>query len=473
MSKKSTASSKKASAKTKDKSQRKEIVLIIVALILCTVMIVATAGVYFVRNKLDMIGRNSVTGNADASFYYEDENYNYSPINDLDASTIKEFMKGWATNGGEKLYSKNVINVLLIGEDSEDGTSRSDSTILVSVNLKTKTITLNSVLRDSYTYMNINGRDRYDKTNHSYAWGGPDKLMEVISDNYKIQIDHYVSINYDSFINAIDALGGIRVMVTDAEARYMNRTTKMKGFESGENVLLDGKHALVFARIRKLDGEVERTERQRRLISAFIQSVQNASLTDLNKAIDQFLPYVSTNFTNNEIIDLGTRAITEGWLKFDIKSNAIPSEVNRAGVEGFRTYTGNLFVWIVDYVKEAQSLQLALYGTTNITIGADHSSPIDLVNYSLQTYVPSTEPNTGEYDTTEETQEESTEDSSGNWLEDLSNLFDPNNYKPTRPTFPSFGEETTEEETDESTEPSTEGTSEEEVSEPSTEDVYA
>ena len=97
--------------------------------------------------------------------------------------------KSWATNGGEHIYSKRVINILLIGEDDEDGSHRSDSTMLVSVNTKTKKITITSFLRDSYTYMDINGSERYDKTNHSYGWGGAAELMEVLSNNYKIKID--------------------------------------------------------------------------------------------------------------------------------------------------------------------------------------------------------------------------------------------------------------------------------------------
>ena len=236
--------------------------------ILCVLIAFAGIVVFFARDKLSRLNYNSgIGGDPDATFNYDEEDMNFRLIGDVaNAESIKELVKSWATNGGDKMYSKNVINVLLIGEDDEDGSHRSDSCILVSINTATKKIILTSFLRDSYSYMNIEGQDRYDKTNHSYSWGGAAKLMEVLSDNYKIKIDHYVSIGYESFINAINDLGGVRVSVTEAEANFMNRTTRMKGFESGENVLLDGEHALVFARIRKLDGEPERTERQRRLI---------------------------------------------------------------------------------------------------------------------------------------------------------------------------------------------------------------
>lgn len=375
--------------KRKKKNKTKETLIAVLCFILCIVLVVSGALAIIIRSKFNKMNfGDGFGGNPDATFLYEEENLNFQQISDIEnAESVKELVKSWATNGGDKLYSKNVINVLLIGEDDEEGSHRSDSTMLLTVNKKTKKITLTSFLRDSYTYMNIAGQDRYDKTNHSYSWGGAAKLMEVLSNNYKIKIDHFVSINYRSFVDAVDELGGVSVMVTDAEANFMNRTTKMKGFESGPNVRLDGEHALVFARIRKLDGEPERTERQRRLITSLITSVRSSTLSDLNNAIDKFLPYVSTNYSKSEILSLGTKAITEGWLNYEIVSQVAPSEETRMGFTGYRTYTGNLDVWIVDYVKASRELQLSLYGNTNIVVDEEtHVSAIDLALGSKKAY---------------------------------------------------------------------------------------
>lgn len=369
----------------------------ILSLVICLVLVFSAVGGAYVRKIFSLINYNDGNqGNPDATFATEyEENISYETIYDIEgAESLKDLIKSWATNGGEHLHSKNVINVLLIGEDNEDGSSRSDSTMLVSVNTKTKKITISSFLRDSYTYMDINGHERYDKTNHSYSWGGPAKLMEVLSNNYKIEIDHFVSINYESFISAVDALGGISVPVTEKEANYMNRTTRLKGFESGESVLLDGEHALVYARIRKLDSEVERTRRQRELISSLIKSVKSSSLSDLNNAIQTFLPYVTTNFSTSEILSLGTKAITDGWLKFDISSTVMPAEEYRMAMSHFRTYTGYLDVWIVDYIRAARDLQLLLYDNTNIEINPEtHISALEMVNgsYSSENSYSSTE----------------------------------------------------------------------------------
>ena len=411
---------KKSAAKNKQKTKKKrttEYVIAVVCVFLCLIVVAMCGVTIFFRSKLNKMNySDGLGGNPDATFnYLEEENLNFNNIADPEgAETVKELIKTWSTNGGDQLYSKNVINVLLIGEDYEDGTSRSDSTILVTINKKTKKIILTSFLRDSYTYMNIEGQDRYDKTNHAYAWGGASKLMEVLSNNYKIKIDRFVTINYQSFVKAVNELGGINVMVTEAEANYMNRTTKLKGFESGSSVNLDGDHALVFARIRKLDGEEQRTERQRRLITALINSVRDSSLADVNNAIDTFLPYVTTNHTKSEIVSLGTKAITEGWLKYEIVSQVAPSETTKMGFQGYRTYTGNLDVWIVDYVKAAQELQLSLYGQTNITIDeSTHVSAIDLAmgRYSYNDYDDNDYGNDDDYSFEEE------ESTRRNWLD--------------------------------------------------------
>ena len=401
----------------------------ILSICICLVLVFSAICGAYVRKMFSLINHNEghfgnpdVTFNADVE---EDENLTFDRIEDIaSANSIKELLRSWATNNGEKIYSKKVINVLLIGEDNEDGSHRSDSTMLVSVNTKTKKITITSFLRDSYTYMDINGSERFDKTNHSYAWGGAAKLMEVLSNNYKVKIDHYVAINYESFVAAVDALGGISVPITEAEAKYMNRTTRVKGFESGESVHLTGEQALIYARIRKLDSEVERTRRQRELISSLINQVKDSSISDLNNAIQTFLPYVTTNYKTSEIISLGTQALSDGWLKYEIASQAYPAEEHRYGVDYFQTYTGRLFVWIVDYITAARDLQLALYGQTNIEINPyTHISAIELAkgnsgtpSYSDEDEESSTE--MSEYETHYYYEEETTKKKPFSWIGD-------------------------------------------------------
>ena len=311
----------------------------------------------------------------------KDENIRFKPIYDItDATSVKELVKGWATNGGDKLYNRNIINILLIGEDYVDGSSRSDAAMLVSIDKKNDKITLTSFLRDSYTYMNINGQDRYDKTNHSYAWGGAEKLKEVISDNYKIVIDHYVILDFEGFKSIVDALGGITVEVTQAESEYINSTSSYN-VPSGKNVKLNGAQALYFARIRKLDGEAQRTERQRRLITACLKGLNGSSLDELEEVLKAVYPYVTTDYTELQLVSLGTQALAGKWFEFETISRTAPSEENRRGFNSYKTHTGNLSVWIVDYIKAARDLQISIYGETNIILSeGKRTTAIDLAN---------------------------------------------------------------------------------------------
>ncbi len=369
---------------------RKRNLKAILSIVICLVLVIAAMAGTYIRKMLSLINYNEGNdGDPNATFATEapdyDEDISYEYMYDIEsADSIKELVKQWATNGGEKLHSKNVINVLLIGEDNDDGSHRSDSMILASVNRKEKKITLCSFLRDSYTYMLINGEERYDKTNHAYSWAGASKVMEVLSNNYKIKIDHYVSIDFASFEKVIDILGGVTVPITESEAAFMNRTTKVKGFESGDQVTLNGKRALIYARIRKLDSEIERTRRQRNVIASVIHNIKASSISDINKAIETFLPYVTTNYRSSEIVSLANQALNENWLKYEVVGMFEPSDEFRAGVNGFRTYTGYLDVWIVDYIKAAREVQIALYGNTNIRISDDHVSALDLVRGGVQ-----------------------------------------------------------------------------------------
>ncbi|MCQ2475713.1 MAG: LCP family protein [Clostridia bacterium] len=368
-----------------DKSSNKSFKIILGILISLIIVVSALGGAY-IRKVLSLINHDAGNnGNPDATFVDDtEEDLNFSTIYDVEsADSIKDLIKSWALNGGEKMYSKHVINVLLIGEDNEDGSHRSDSCILASVNTVAKKITLVSFLRDTYTYMDINGTERYDKTNHTYSWGGAAKLMEVLSNNYKVKIDYYVSINFESFRKVIDILGGVTVPITEKEAAFMNRTTRCKGFEAGEAVTLNGERALIFSRIRKLDSEIERTRRQRCVINSVISNFKASSLSDLNKAIETFLPYVTTNMKTSDILSYGTQALRENWLGYKIEGMVEPSEDIMVGVSGFRTYSGYLDVWIADYVKAAREVQLALYNNTNIEINPEtHISAIDLLSSS-------------------------------------------------------------------------------------------
>ena len=348
---------------------------------LLTIFVVIMAvGIGYVSSKLDIINyddkkETSVSG--DANKIYEEEEFEIMQAIDS-ASSYNDFIYKWANNGGELRKSKNVINVLLLGLDSEDALEkggRSDTILLASLNKKTKKIYLTSFFRDTWAYMNIGGEDRYNKINSAYFYGGDEALIDTFEKNYKIDVDYYCAVDFSSFTDIINALGGITVEVQQYEAEYINRTT-VHTIDYGPAVKLNGWEALVFARIRKSDSDsdVSRTRRQRLVISAFIESAKGASLSQLNNALDKLFKYVKTDLTKMQILGYAAQALSGGWMDYEIE------QVNLSDPEIFCTgYVGNSAVVFVDFPMVAEKVQKAIYGDSNVVNTEDRVKPFSLL----------------------------------------------------------------------------------------------
>lgn len=285
------------------------------------------------------------------------------------SQTGREYLYKWAHNEIQPMSDSNVINVLLIGLDSRSGLTnggRSDTLILLSLNKTTKQINMTSFFRD--TYCNIYGTETYNKINSSYARGGADCLINTLESNFKINIDYYVTVDFSTFEDIIDELGGLTVTVQEYEAAYIRKTEKIS-MPSGENVKLNGKQALLFARIRKCDSDsdVSRTRRQRMVITSLINSVKGASIGEINNMLDALLPYVRTNLTKSEIVSYAMKALTGGWLSYPIKETTISdSSVFKTG------YVGRSSVVFIEFPVAAKRIQMAVYGTSNIPVEAEN-----------------------------------------------------------------------------------------------------
>lgn len=206
----------------------------------------------------------------------------------------------------------HVKNILLIGADKEKGgASRSDSIMIASVNKRTGRITVVSILRD--THLDIPG-NRESKVNAAYAWGGANLLVQTIEQNFGIKIDDYATVNFEMFTALIDGLGGIEVDVTEDEADYINNRhrygseEKPETVQSGENVHLTGYQALWYARIRKLDSDFNRTERQRKVISAIVKDVKGklnpVGIFGLISTAKEVAPYIETTLSTTDFWSL-------------------------------------------------------------------------------------------------------------------------------------------------------------------------
>lgn len=315
--------------------------------------------------------------NADET-YVEDET-DFEAIHEAEnAVSLEDMLYKWSTNGGEKMAGKDVVNVLLIGVDSTDGLAsggNTDAMMIVSLNKETKKITIVSIMRDSFVYMDINGKKRFFKINAAYNWGGPATLLKVVEDSYKVEINNYVCVDFATFPKIIDALGGVRVEVKPYEAAHIRNLYGLN-ITAGESVLLDGQTALVFSRIRQsdADGDVSRTRRQRAVIMAMIAGVRDASNAQFNSTLDVIFPNIRTNYGKSEMLSLGTQALMQKWADFEIVQLTSPAETTRASA----TIDGR-FVWVVDFPVEASAVQLAMYGSTNIVLEPDRVSALNML----------------------------------------------------------------------------------------------
>ncbi len=374
-------------APKKEKKKKKK-ALIFLLPILIVFLVLSIGIVAFVGHKLSLVEYDtdeSTTIDSTQEFIEsEDDALDFSEIDDATGRDFKEILKNWATNGGHKMSNKEVINILLIGSDAsaeEAGRANvmdkgnTDVMMLVSVNPVKKTIKLISFMRDSYTYMDQ--FDRYAKLNAACANGGAGYLIETIENDYKIEIDGYVMVDFDSFKQVIDVLGGVRVDVPDYVANHLSKGAKTPPFPRGKNALLNGEQALKFSRVRysDKDGDISRVARQRQVINSLINRCKGATLSEINAVADVILANVRTNISQKAILGYAAKAVKDGWANFTITEMTMPTPDARYGYNSRAT----AWIWVVDYPLVAQKLQLELYGETNINLGENRKTAITVI----------------------------------------------------------------------------------------------
>lgn len=388
---KKTRKSKKGKNKKKS-SKIKKIVISVIAIIL-VIVIGAGVGTFLYLNK----SLNNATDTPEQTHTIDEWNgmdvlkESFTPIyEDETASSYRNMLKKWYYNG-TPASSTHVINVLLIGEDTRDDNitdvdTRADSAIIASVNIDTQQITLTSVLRDSYCYYEVTEGDeesgKYSKINEAMYYGGIDCYIRAIENNFKINIDNYVIVNFDSFKSIIDTLGGITVEMTKAEINEINNHPSRYGnvtidAEPGL-VDLNGEQALAYCRIRYIDSDNARADRQKTVLLKIFEKMSGASTVKSIEVVNNLLPYVKMGFQKSEVIDIGTYAIRHGWLSYQINTQTVPENTTDENGNAITTCQGgtfyNMWCWKVDFPLTAQMLQQSIYGKTSITLAEDRPS---------------------------------------------------------------------------------------------------
>lgn len=274
---------------------------------------------------------------------------------------------GITSVSSEPLKEAGVINVLLIGNDSRDAgqDGRSDAMILLSVSNETKTIHLTSLLRDMYVDIPDHKGNRL---NAAYAYGGPELLMETIEENFDIEVNRYVQVNFQAFAHLVDAVDGVELEVTNEEVKYINaylvEYNMLEGNEVGTDYLdetlsgrihLNGPQALAYCRNRYLGADFGRTERQRKVLSAVIQNAPKVLLNDPLGIMNDILPMLTTNLTQSEIGKLFLQA--PNFLIYDIVQGSLPVDGSYSNVS-----IRGMSVLEVDFEKNNEYIRSQIYG---------------------------------------------------------------------------------------------------------------
>ncbi len=367
--------------KEKNKKKNKKIALIIlcVLLVLCIGLFAVGFNYYKSLKEAPPPVEDTLTYDFDDETQPEvlEDDPEFDNIFEGNAKEFKAALKEWATNGGDVMYSKDVINVLCVGVDTRNKNTisgLSDSMIIVSINRKLGTITLTSIMRDSFAYLESpDGDGSFNKINSAFPFYGINSLIHTIESHFKIRIDGYAMINFAFFKAVIDELGGVTVPVQQYEADYIN---KGYGFSisAGSAVTLKGDEALAFCRSRNCDsdGDVSRTRRQRQVMIGLLQKASTIQTSEIMGYIKTFLPYLKTSYEEKQIFSHATNAVVEGWANFSVQQIVMPDEASREG------HSGSIWYWAVDYPLAAQTLQQTIYGESNIKLDEDRVSPLDI-----------------------------------------------------------------------------------------------
>ncbi|MCD7824493.1 MAG: LCP family protein [Clostridiaceae bacterium] len=209
----------------------------------------------------------------------------------------------------------DIVNILVIGNDYREESNYSaagltDTMIIATMDLKHNTLKTTSLMRDLYVEIPGYG---YSKLNAANSYGGIELLYKTIATNFNIELDGYVEIGFDAFVDVVDAVGGVEVEVTESEAEYLNTTNyikpkKYRNVKVGKQTL-NGAQALGYCRIRKsgttvngLRDDYGRTWRQRTVINAVFDKVKALPKTEWIQIANKLLKNVTTDLSNDKII---------------------------------------------------------------------------------------------------------------------------------------------------------------------------
>lgn len=303
----------------------------ITSIILSVLLVIGGGGLLYYYSILNSLKFVDISGGSST-------NATKSTIDPTDGDGT--FNKSPLTND-QLLEDSKVLNIMLFGEDNAHGDEfgRSDSMIMLSIDNRHKKIKMSSFMRDTYVYVDGYG---YDKLTNAYAYGGPKLTIQTLESNFGIKVDRYAVVDYASFIDIIDVLGGIDLELSQDEIDYINyqlyknkqSSTHTEITDPPGIVHLTGQEALWYSRNRGLDPNEEaigidgddwdRTARQRKLLETLFDDMKSADLTQIIAIVGKVGPLVTTNLKKDEITTLVSHSMT--YLSYSVEQYTVPEE---------------------------------------------------------------------------------------------------------------------------------------------------
>lgn len=330
---------------------------ILIVLVLLIVIAVAAVAI-FISSMLGKINRIDTSELEAETFTGEefetDANVSEDTLKPEDVTWPESSAADESAEESDKEAQDNVINILLIGQDRREGQGRqrSDSMMIASINKRDKTVTITSLLRDSY--VQIPGYQD-NRINAAYAFGGMPLLNEVIKMNFGIEIDANVEVDFNGFKTIVDTLGGVDIVLKDYEVAYFNEKQGTSKYVVGSNHLT-GEEALMYARTRYVGrNDFERTERQRTIVTAVFNKLKDESPTKIFTLINDLFPCITTDMSNSDIITYAT--IVMGMDLTEIQTYRIPAD----GTYSNQTIRG-MKVLVPDLAACRSDLKKIIYG---------------------------------------------------------------------------------------------------------------
>lgn len=299
---------------TKKKNGKKAALIVgIVLLVLIVAIIIAV--VLYMNSLMDLMTKNQ---NQETYPTMSDEEIQalLHPEGTTDPTDVTDATETTVETSPEDTWpviesDENLTHIMVVGqaEREDEQYKLADSMILCTINRETKTLTMTSFMRDMYVTIpaywgHSQGGNKMNVVYHlGYYYGGDGmEMLEIcMEQNFGIKVDHTVEIDFEIFQKIINMMGGVQIELTEQEAYHMTHELNDVGtFEPGMNTL-NGWQALNYARIRHIDSDFKRTERQKKVITSLINNLRTMGIMDIHAMAKEVLPLIKTNMTVDEM----------------------------------------------------------------------------------------------------------------------------------------------------------------------------